>query len=173
MRFALSLVFLLFIVSSSAQRYLRLADSIKKLRGVPAIGYAVFTDNGIVEIGVTGYRKYRERDSARTTDRFQIGTNSFQLVSSIAGKLVEAGKIKWTTTFTSLFPEYAKSVRPEFATVNLKMLLSNSAGLLPYKEMWSSLLPVIQSQWQCLKKPAQQHGKICWTLTSTSRSKFQ
>jgi D-alanyl-D-alanine carboxypeptidase len=135
MRFALSLVFLLFIVSSSAQRYLRLADSIKKLRGVPAIGYAVFTDNGIVEIGVTGYRKYRERDSARTTDRFQIGTNSFQLVSSIAGKLVEAGKIKWTTTFTSLFPEYAKSVRPEFATVNLKMLLSNSAGLLPYKEM--------------------------------------
>jgi D-alanyl-D-alanine carboxypeptidase len=135
MRLALTLSFLLFIVSVSAQRYLRLADSIKKLRGVPAIGYAVFTDNGIVDIGVTGYRKYHERDSVRATDRFQLGTNSFQLVSSIAGKMVEAGKIKWTTTFIVLFPEYAKTVRPEFANVDLKMLLSNTAGLLPYKDM--------------------------------------
>src|SRR5437868_14612376 len=117
MRTRITCIAAAFLIASfcTAQSFLPIADSIRKARGVPAIGYAVVSDNRVIDIGVTGYRKYRTRDSAQTSDRFQLGTNSFAFVSFIAGKLVESGKIKWTTTFTSLFLECSKSIQPHFA----------------------------------------------------------
>ena len=134
LRFAL--IFLLTSVGyvSLAQSFLPLADSIRKARGIPGIAYAVFRDNQVIEMGVTGYRKYRTRDSLLVTDRFHIGTNSFALVSWIAGKMVESGKIKWSTTFVSLYPEYKAKLLPQYAGIDLKSLLSNTAGVLAYKQ---------------------------------------
>ena len=136
-----------------AQSFFSQADSIRKSRGVPALGYAVFSDNKILDIGVSGYRKYHERDSARTTDRFSLGTNSFVFVAWVAGKLVETGKIKWTTTFTSLYPEYAKKVLPQFSNLDLKSLLSNTAGLQPYKQIEDYIhIPVYGGDEQAQRK---------------------
>ena len=66
------------------------------------------------------------------SDRFHIGTNTFAFTSFIAAKLVEAGKIKWVTTYAELFPQNKAKVLPEFRDVALKDLLSNQAGLAPY-----------------------------------------
>jgi len=134
MRFLFFLGCSLIAFCSSAQSFLSLADSIRKARGIPAMAYAVFTDHSIIDIGQSGYRKYRTRDSIRITDRFHIGTNTFAFVSWIAGKMVETGKIKWTTTFISLFPEDKGKLLPQYAGVDLKSLLSNIAGLPPYKQ---------------------------------------
>src|SRR5689334_14445898 len=106
MRILLTLAFFVIVQLCAAQSFYSQADSVRRSRGVPALGYAVFSDKGIIDIGVSGFRKYHARDSARTTDRFALGTNSFVFVTWVAGKLVETGKIKWTTTFASLFPEY-------------------------------------------------------------------
>ena len=134
MRFLLSLGCCLVVCSSIAQSFLPVADSIRKARGIPAIAYAIFSDNAIIEMGVSGYRKYRTRDSIRINDRFHLGTNTFAFVSWIAGRLVESGKIKWTTTFVSLFPEYKDKILAQYSTIDLKSLLSNTAGLAPYKQ---------------------------------------
>src|SRR6185436_11670085 len=113
LRFAFILLLTCFGLVSSGQSFLPLADSIRKARGIPGIAYAVFRDNQVIEMGVSGYRKYRTRDSLIVTDRFHIGTNSFALVSWIAGRMVETGKIKWSTTFVSLFPEYKAKLLPQ------------------------------------------------------------
>jgi len=133
MRKLFALGCLLIVISSHAQSFLRFADSVRRVRGIPAIAYAVFTDSAIVDVGVSGYRKYKTRDSARVNDRFQLGTNTFSIVAWIAGKLVETGKITWNTTFTSLFPESKNKVLPQFSTLDLKSLLQNKAGIAPYK----------------------------------------
>ena len=134
MRTLFTLIFFFAIQICFAQSFFSVADSVRKARGIPAIGYAVFTDHSIIDMGASGFRKYHARDTAKTTDRFHLGTNSFPFVTWIAGKLVETGKIKWTTTFASLFPDYAKKISPQFASLDLKTLLSNSGSVQPYKQ---------------------------------------
>lgn len=119
-------------LSSSGQSMLKAADSIRRIRGIPCMGYVVFTSDKILDQGVTGYRKYRTRDSAHLDDRFYLGTNTFAFTSLIAARLVESGKIKWTTTYSQLFPQNKTKVLAEFREVALKDLLSNQSGLAPY-----------------------------------------
>ena len=132
-------LFVLFLlalsVSSAGQSMLKIADSIRRVRGIPCMGYAVFTSDKILDMGVSGFRKYRTRDTAQVTDRFYLGTNTFAFTSYIAAKLVEAGKIKWTTTYIELFPQNKSKVKAEFQAVALKDLLSNVSGLAPYNSV--------------------------------------
>jgi CubicO group peptidase (beta-lactamase class C family) len=125
----------LFLAATSvcfSQSMIKAADSIRRVRGIPCIGYAVFTTDKILDQGVAGYRKYRTRDSVQLTDRFHIGTNTFAFTSWIAARLVETGKIKWTTTYSALFPQNKNKVQPAFQNIALKDLLSNITGLPSY-----------------------------------------
>jgi len=131
MRFLFTLLFSAAVSASFGQSMISMADSIRRVRGIPAIGYAVFTSDQILDMGVVGYRKYRTRDSVQITDRFHIGTNTFAFTSYIAAKLVEAKKITWVTTYAQLFPQN-KKIQAVYQTVALKDLLSNQAGLPPY-----------------------------------------
>lgn len=116
------------------QSMVKTADSVRRARGIPAIGYVVFSSDKIIDIGVSGYRQYRKRDSVLLNDRFHIGTNTFAFTSWIAAKLVEMGKIKWTTTFAQLYPQYKSKLSASFKDVALKDLLSNAAGLPSYNK---------------------------------------
>ena len=59
---------------------LKVADSIRRVRGIPCIGYVVFSSDKIIDQGVAGYRKYRTRDSVSINDRFYLGTNTLVLL---------------------------------------------------------------------------------------------
>lgn len=135
MRTLLIVLLLTTTFSSFGQSMVKAADSIRRVRGVPCLGYIVFTADEVLDKGVAGFRKYRTRDSATVNDRFYIGTNTFAFTSWIAAKLVESGKIKWTTTYTELFPQNKAKVLPEFREVALKDLLSNQSGLAPYNNV--------------------------------------
>jgi len=153
MRKLFTVGFLLIAIYSHAQSFLRLADSVRRVRGIPAITFAVFSDSVVIESGATGYKKYRTRDSVKVTDRFQLGTNTFAITSWIAAKLVESGRIKWTSTFTSLFPESKNKVLAQFSNVDLKTLLANKAGIAPYKSIEDfSTVPAFNSDAQIQRK---------------------
>lgn len=132
MRFLLTLLFSITATALFSQDARRMADSVRRVRGIPCIGYAVFSADKIIEQGVVGYRKYRTRDSAQLTDRFHLGTNTFAFTSYIAAKLVEAKKITWTTTYAQLFPQNKGKLKPAYQTIALKDLLSNQAALPPF-----------------------------------------
>lgn len=126
-------VFLSLAVSATfGQAMIKLADSIRKVRGIPCMGYVVFTSDKIIDQGVVGFRKYRTRDSAQITDRFHIGTNTFAFTAYIASKLVELKKIQWTTTYAQLFPQNKAKLKPAYQEIALKDLLSNQAAVPPY-----------------------------------------
>lgn len=135
MRILFVVSFLALSLSTLGQPMVKAADSIRRIRGIPCMGFVVFSADQIIDKGVTGYRKYRTRDSVQITDRFHIGTNTFAFTSYIAAKLVESGKIKWTTTYSELFPQNKSKVLPEFRDIALKDLLSNQAGLAPYNSI--------------------------------------
>jgi len=132
MRILFTLLFVAITSATFGQSMLKTADSIRRVRGIPCIGYAVFSADSMIDISVAGFRKYRSRDTALISDRFHIGTNTFAFTSWIAAKLVAAGKIKYTTTYTEVFPQNKNKVQPEFKNLALKDLLSNTGGLAPY-----------------------------------------
>lgn len=132
MRLIFTVCLSLAVAASFGQQMVKVADSVRKVRGIPCIGYVVFTSDKIIDQGVAGYRKYRTRDSVQITDRFHIGTNTFAFTSYIAAKLVELKKLTWTTTYAQLYPQNKNKLKPAYQNIALKDLLSNQAALPPY-----------------------------------------
>src|SRR5450755_516286 len=107
-RFCRVLILLAFIHQSfwgNSQALRESADSIRIIRGVPGMVYAVFSTDSILESEALGYRAFKQKDLIQITDRFNIGTNTAAFTAFIAAKLVQAGKIKWTTRLIDVFPE--------------------------------------------------------------------
>ncbi len=126
------LIILLLGLQSFGQQFIKSADSIRRMRSIPAIAYIVFSSDSILQSGVSGVRKVKTRDSVSTSDRFHIGTNTFAFTSWLAAKMVESGKISWNTTFASIYPQFKARLLPEYKNIDLKGLLSNSTGLAAY-----------------------------------------
>jgi len=50
-------------------------------------------------------------------------------------RLVEQGKLRWSTTVGEAFPELRSVMRPEYAGVRLDQLLSHRGGIPPYTDL--------------------------------------
>jgi CubicO group peptidase (beta-lactamase class C family) len=117
-----------------AQTFLKQADSIRTIRGIPGMVYAVFTSDSILDAGATGYRKFKTKDSLRITDRFNIGTNTTAFTAFVAARMVENRKIKYTTKLIDLFPEFKKKALPVYQSITLGELLSSRTRIQPFTE---------------------------------------
>jgi D-alanyl-D-alanine carboxypeptidase len=111
------------------------AESIRMIRGVPGMAYAVFSKDSIIEFQVLGYRVFKRKDTIERYDRFNIGTNTAAITAFIAAKLVESGKIKWTTQLLDVFPGFRKKILPVYKSIRFEDLLSSRTRLQPFMEM--------------------------------------
>jgi D-alanyl-D-alanine carboxypeptidase len=164
MRFVFTVCLLVLATSLFGQQMIKMADSVRRVRGIPCIGYVVFSSDKILDQGVVGYRKYRTRDSAQITDRFHIGTNTFAFTAYIAAKLVELKKLQWTTTYAQLYPQNKAKLKPIYRDIALKDLLSNQAALPPYTSVTDfAFVPLTQGDVQ-----AQRRDFAYWVLQQNS-----
>jgi CubicO group peptidase (beta-lactamase class C family) len=122
-----------------SQHFIKTADSIRRIRTIPGMAYAVFSSDSILDWGVSGRRKLGSNDSIRLKDRWGIGTNTAAFTSYIAGYLVERGKIKWTTRLTEVFPELKKRIPLTYQGITLVALLSHQSNVPLYSQTsdWS------------------------------------
>jgi CubicO group peptidase (beta-lactamase class C family) len=111
------------------------AESIRKVRGVPGMAYAVFSKDSIIEFQVLGYRVFKKKDTIERYDRFNIGTNTAGITAYIAARLVESGKIKWDTQLLDVFPGFRKKTLPVYKSIRFEDLLSSRTRLPAFMEM--------------------------------------
>jgi len=111
------------------------AESIRIIRGVPGMVYAVFSKDSIIDFQVLGYRVFKMKDHIEINDRFNIGTNTAAFTAYIAAKLVDAKKIKWNTPLLKIFPEFNKKTFPVYKTITLQDLLSSRTRIPPFMEI--------------------------------------
>ena len=111
------------------------AESIRIVRGVPGMAYSVFTKDSIIEFQTLGYRVFKQKDTIERSDRFNIGTNTAAITAYIASRLVDAGKIKWTTPLLEVFPGFSKKTLPVYKSIRFQDLLASRTRLQPYMEM--------------------------------------
>ena len=118
------------------------ADSIRIIRGVPGMAFAIFSEDSILDEQVVGYRAFKLKDTISLNDRFHIGTNTVAFTAYVAARLVEAGKIQWTTPLLKLFPEFKKKAFPVYQNITLEDLLTSRSRIQAFTTMFDwSLIP--------------------------------
>jgi CubicO group peptidase (beta-lactamase class C family) len=101
---------------------------------LPAVAAAVVKDGNQVAIGATGVRALGTDVKVTTEDRFHLGSDTKAMTATLAGMLVEQGKLTWTTTVGEILGPPLKAaglptLKPEFSAITLEQLLSHTSGI--------------------------------------------
>ena len=129
------IIFIILVVLTTqlhGQDIIAIADSLRKANQIPEIAFAVITKDSILETAYLGYHKINSPDTASSTDRFPIGSNTKAMTGFIAAKLVETKKIKWDTRFFDLYPEWKAKADTGYWKITLQDLLSHRARIQPF-----------------------------------------
>src|SRR5205085_5522265 len=102
---------------------------IRQKTGVPAMAAAVVTSSGIEFVGAVGVRKRGTEIPVTLNDLWHLGSDGKAMTSTLVGRLVEGGQLKWETTLAEVFPKLAPQMHADFRAVTLLHLLSHRAGL--------------------------------------------
>lgn len=129
-----TILWMVVVLPVFSQAFSLMADSVRKFRGVPGLAYAVFDAEKIVDIGTSGVREFRKKDSLRATDRFYPGTGTTAFTAYLAARLAESGKLLWSTPILKALPEMNGKTMKLYQTVTLRQLLAQRAGIRPYTE---------------------------------------
>jgi CubicO group peptidase (beta-lactamase class C family) len=125
-----TLAFLLLPFGVQAQLFKPMADSIRKIYHIPALGYAVVSADSILEMQLLGEKKAGV--PVALNDRFRIGSNTKAVTGMLAALLVKQQLIQWNTPFFALFPELKKDSRRAYRDITLVQALNYRNKLPPY-----------------------------------------
>ena len=97
----LFLLALLCVVAPAAAQERSLNDTLEPLRikyGLPALAGAVAVKGRIVAAGAVGTRVHDRKIPVTLDDRFHLGSDTKAMTATIAGMLVDEGKLRWDST---------------------------------------------------------------------------
>lgn len=124
---------MLYFLPVYGQKTSQFADSIRKANNIPELSYAVINSSTTLEIAALGKHSIDLPDTATLNDRFHIGSNTKAMTAFMIAKYVENGKLKWTTKFFDVFPEWKSKSNPGYLNITLQDLLSHKAGIQPFQ----------------------------------------
>jgi CubicO group peptidase (beta-lactamase class C family) len=93
---------------------------------VPGTGAGLFRDERFEELAVSGARKAGVETPLARDDRFHLGSCTKAMTATLAGLLVEAGTLDWSTPLGDLLPNLAGT---PYAALRFDTLLVHRAGL--------------------------------------------
>lgn len=73
----------------------------------------------------------RPQQALRDSDWLPVGSLSKSFTASLAGLLVQEGRLRWDTRMLDLLPELRSAALPAYAQVTLRELLAHRAGIFP------------------------------------------
>lgn len=109
-----------------------IVEAARQTGGVPAMGGAVVTREGIYGIGVSGLRRVGTDTEVTLEDKWHLGSMLKAITGLLAGIAVEEGAIEWDTTIGEIYPDLTVSER--WQDVTLSELLSMSSGMAAWAD---------------------------------------
>jgi CubicO group peptidase (beta-lactamase class C family) len=104
-------------------------DALRSQYGLPALAAAVVSGGTIVARGVAGVRVHGTEIKAQIDDRFHLGSDTKAMTATLAGMLVDEGKLAWDATIGDVLGAAVPQINPRLAAVTLEQLLSHSSGV--------------------------------------------
>lgn len=112
---------------------------------VPAVAVAVMNSEGVEVEVVEGERVVGQLAQATLDDAFHIGSCSKSVLAVMAAKLVEQGRIAWSTRFFEVLPELEAGAQAAYGGVTLEDLFLCEAGIQPFTDGAREPLPTYAS----------------------------
>jgi CubicO group peptidase (beta-lactamase class C family) len=109
-------------------------EPVRQEFGLPAVAAAVHKDGKRVATGATGLRALGKVAPVTIDDRFHLGSDTKAMTATLAGMLVDEGKLSWTSTIGDILAPAAKAAdlpafTPSVAAITLEQLLSHTSGI--------------------------------------------
>lgn len=104
-------------------------EGVRAKYGLPALAAAVTRSGEIVASGAAGKRAIGIDIPVTVEDRFHLGSDTKAFTATVAGTLVEEGRIKWSSTLGEVLGGKVKDMNPKLAAVTLEQLLSHTSGI--------------------------------------------
>ena len=105
-----------------------LLEPIRAKHKLPALAACVVTADGVQAIGVCGTRRAGKDEPATADDLWHLGSCTKSMTATLVARLVEQGKLKWSTSLGESFPKLKDAMDPAWAPVTLEQLLANRGG---------------------------------------------
>lgn len=96
---------------------------------IPAMAAVVIRDGRAETEVVRGTRSPKPSDDIRVGELWAIGSDTKAMTATLIGRLVDAGKLKWSARLADLLPDLAADMQPAYRGATLADLLSHFAGL--------------------------------------------
>jgi CubicO group peptidase (beta-lactamase class C family) len=106
-----------------------LLEPVRKEYGLPALAAAVAKNGRIVAAGAVGTRMLGRDIKVTLDDRFHIGSDTKAMTATLAGMLVDEGKLRWDSTIGEVLGADLPGIHPKFAAITLEQLLSHTSGI--------------------------------------------
>jgi CubicO group peptidase (beta-lactamase class C family) len=127
-------------------------EAIRAEAGVPALGAALVTVDGLQGTWVAGTRRAGGEERVTADDLWHLGSCTKSMTATLIALLVARGDLAWDTPLPELLPDVAEHMHLDYLDVTLVELLGHRAGvpntwgpaLLAELERSSELPPVEQ-----------------------------
>ena len=107
-----------------------LLENIREVSGIPAIAAAIVKDGRIVDVATVGVREVDTQEGVKSDDRFHIGSVTKSMTATVIGKLVEEGKLSWSTTVSNALSQMP--MRDTYRNVTIEQLLHHQGAIPAY-----------------------------------------
>ncbi|HWD20814.1 MAG TPA: serine hydrolase domain-containing protein [Verrucomicrobiae bacterium] len=121
--------------SSGSAEIVRLLIPVREKYHVPAMAAAYVTSKGLVAAGVVGVRKQGTDIAATLDDQWHLGSDTKAMTATLAAKLVEQNRLRWSATLAEIFPEWAAQFDPTTGRITICQLLTHRSGLPPNPDL--------------------------------------
>jgi CubicO group peptidase (beta-lactamase class C family) len=105
-------------------------ESVRAEFGVPAVGGATVTKQGIKELDVAGIRKHGSAVAVEAGDRWHLGSDTKAMTATLLAVLAQKGVVGWDMTVAQAFPEWAQTMKSMFKETTFQRLMAHRSGIL-------------------------------------------
>ena len=106
-----------------------LLEPIRASNELPALAGAIIHRGEILASGVVGVRRIGFDEPATASDLWHLGSCTKAMTATLIARLVEQGKMSWSTTIAEAFPDLLEEVLPVWHDVTVLQLLQHRSGL--------------------------------------------
>jgi CubicO group peptidase (beta-lactamase class C family) len=114
-------------------------EAIRAKYHFPALAVVVVKDGKICDRAAVGIRKLGDPALVTTNDEFHIGSCTKSMTATLAGMMIDDGKLRWDTTIAEVFPELKGKMDKQYENVTVEQLLQHRGGLptKPPADAWN------------------------------------
>lgn len=104
-------------------------EVIRAEAGLPALGGALVTVDGLEGVWVTGTRRAGGTEKVTADDLWHLGSCTKSMTATLIALLVTRGDVAWDTLLAELLPELASEMHVDYLDATLVDILCHRAGL--------------------------------------------